>query len=223
MKSGKIFRSVLKICFSTKHFMEYIFALVFLPWVLFFIASKCNLKESIKLLYMSLPACLVGVTSMSSMVSLPLVLQVLRSRMNNPNLSNIVIPMTINIQQVGDCFFNIFICSTLFYALNGTFFSLKEFLIFLPIYAFSRFGGLGIVGGVIFFMLPLYEEYFKFNMETLSLILALNIIFDPIITAVNILTNISLCILFEKVLKLGVFTFFKKSVAFNPRGKNKEI
>ena len=38
-------------------------------------------------------------------------------------------------------------------------------------------------------MLPILEQYLGFNAEMLSLITALYILFDPIITSVNILGN----------------------------------
>jgi Na+/H+-dicarboxylate symporter len=48
-------------------------------------------------------------------------------------------------------------------------------------------------------MLPLYEAYLNFNGEMIALILALNVILDPLVTSCNVLANGALCRTFERV------------------------
>ena len=48
-------------------------------------------------------------------------------------------------------------------------------------------------------MLPIYETYLGFNPEMIAIILAFNVVLDPIITGSNVVANGSLCRVFEKV------------------------
>ena len=48
-------------------------------------------------------------------------------------------------------------------------------------------------------MLPIYEAYLDFNGEMIALILALNVILDPLVTGCNVLANGALCRTFERV------------------------
>lgn len=51
-------------------------------------------------------------------------------------------------------------------------------------------------------MIPILEKYLGFTPEMLSLITALYILFDPIITSANVLGNGAFAQLFEKVYHL---------------------
>ena len=47
-------------------------------------------------------------------------------------------------------------------------------------------------------MIPVYEAYLGFNPEMIAMILAFNIILDPLITCSNVVANGALCRVFEK-------------------------
>jgi len=48
-------------------------------------------------------------------------------------------------------------------------------------------------------MIPIYETYLGFNAEMVAIILAFNVVLDPIVTASNVLCNGALCRVYEKV------------------------
>ena len=48
-------------------------------------------------------------------------------------------------------------------------------------------------------MLPILEKYLKFSPEMLSLITALYIVFDPIITSANVIGNGAFTMMFAKL------------------------
>jgi Na+/H+-dicarboxylate symporter len=48
-------------------------------------------------------------------------------------------------------------------------------------------------------MLPIYEKYLNFTPEMIAIILALNVVLDPLITSCNVMANGALCRVFEKV------------------------
>jgi Na+/H+-dicarboxylate symporter len=71
---------------------------------------------------------------------------------------------------------------------------------FSLVFVLARFATAAVIGGAIFMMLPIYEKYLCFNAEMIAILLAFNVILDPIITCSNVLANGALCQMFEKVL-----------------------
>ena len=53
-------------------------------------------------------------------------------------------------------------------------------------------------------MLPIYETYLNFNTEMIAIILALNVVLDPIVTSCNVVANGALCRVFEVVWNKGI-------------------
>ena len=47
-------------------------------------------------------------------------------------------------------------------------------------------------------MLPIYEAYLGFTPEMIAIILAFNVILDPLVTSSNVLANGALCRIFER-------------------------
>ena len=70
---------------------------------------------------------------------------------------------------------------------------------FSLVFVLARFATAAVIGGAIFIMLPIYEAYLGFNAEMIAIILAFNVILDPVITASNVVANGALCQIFEKV------------------------
>ena len=66
-------------------------------------------------------------------------------------------------------------------------------------------------GGGIIVMLPILESYLGFNSQMLSMITALYILFDPVITCANVLGNGSFAMVIDKL--QGVF--FKRKTSVN--------
>ena len=48
-------------------------------------------------------------------------------------------------------------------------------------------------------MLPIYESYLGFTPEMIAIILAVNVILDPLVTCTNVVANGALCRVFERV------------------------
>ena len=56
-----------------------------------------------------------------------------------------------------------------------------------------------MLGGAIFVMLPIYQHYLNFNDEMIAIILAMNVILDPIVTSSNVMANGGLAKIFENI------------------------
>jgi Na+/H+-dicarboxylate symporter len=83
-----------------------------------------------------------------------------------------------------------------------------SYLTFACYFVLAKFSVAAIPGGGIIVMLPILENHLGFTAEMSSLITALYILFDPIITTANISGNGSFAMLINKISSLQ---FFKKS------------
>lgn len=135
-----------------------------------------------------LPAALSGFCSMSSAASMPLTI-IGAEKNANTNLTRLVIPATVNTHLIGDCFaIPIFAFAVMknFGVAEPAFFT---YLIFAFYFVMAKFSVAAIPGGGIIVMLPILESHLGFNAEMASLITALYILFDPVITCANVFGN----------------------------------
>ncbi len=156
---------------------------------LYLCANKFHIRKTVESIKNMLPAAIAGFGSMSSAAAMPLTLLGAEKNAQNPDLARSVIPMTVNIHLIGDCFaIPIFAFAVLntFGAAEPAF---TSYLIFAAFFVLAKFSVAAVPGGGILVMLPILETYLGFNAEMLSLITALYILFDPVITCANILGN----------------------------------
>lgn len=157
--------------------------------LMYFILNNLNIKNSLLCIRNMIPAAIVGFSSMSSAASMPLTIIGAESNSKNKNVAGSVIPATVNIHLIGDC-----IAIPIFaYALLKSFAmpdpSLISYLIFTIYFVLAKFSVAAIPGGGILVMIPILEKHLGFNADMVSLITALYILFDPIITCTNIFGN----------------------------------
>ena len=119
--------------------------------------------------------------------------------LKNPELAKAIIPATTNIQQIGDCITNTFLCFLIYKHFFGYTPDALTWAIFSIIFVAARFATAAVIGGAIFIMLPIYQNYLNFTDEMLAIILALNVILDPIVTSSNVMANGGLAKIFENV------------------------
>ena len=174
-----------------------IFLSVYL-FVLFFISSF-SLSISLKHLRNLLPAGTMAFLSGCSISTMPWTIVGTAKNLDNPTLAQAIIPATTNIQQIGDCIVQTFLCFLIYNCFYKHPPTLSTWISFSLIFTLARFATAGILGGAIFIMLPIYENYLYFNAEMISIILAFNTLLDPLITSSNVLANGALCRLFEKI------------------------
>ena len=174
------------------------FILIFYIAMLFLVGSGLCLKNYLRNIKNLLPAAGIAFSSGCSLSTMPWTIEGTSKNLVNPDLAKTIIPATTNIQQIGDCIANTFLCFLIFFHFNGT---PPPFALWLPfslIFILARFATAAVLGGSIFIMLPIYEGYLHFNSEMIAMILALNVILDPIITCCNVVANGALCRVFEK-------------------------
>ncbi len=155
----------------------------------YFALSNGRIKEFASSVKNMLPAAISGFSTMSSAASMPLTIMSAENNAKNKDIARSVIPATVNIHLVGDCFaIPIFAYAVLkSYGMEEP--SLMNYLIFAFYFVLAKFSVAAIPGGGIIVMLPILETYLGFNADMMSFITALYILFDPVITCANVLGN----------------------------------
>ncbi|ACZ49333.1 putative symporter [Anaplasma centrale str. Israel] len=182
----------------------YMFLAVSTYIVLFYcVSERFVIRKAMSMLKNMVPAALVGFTTMSSLISLPLITQSVKKDSENPDIVDIAVPAVINIHMLGDCFFIIIMSLVI----SGTFGSMEyvtasDAVLFMLCFLVSMFAIVGVPGGGVIVMLPIIEKYLHFSPTMSSLITTLYVLCDPGITLVNIFGNGAFAILFTKAHKL---------------------
>lgn len=166
---------------------------------LFLVSSKGCLLGAIRNFMALSSAGVMAFFSGCSLSTMPSTIKGCQKILIKPSLAASIIPATTNIQQIGDCIVNSFLCFLIYTSSFGHFPSPKVWLIFSLMFTLARFATAAVLGGAIFLMLPIYEKYLSFNPEMIALILALNIFLDPVVTSSNVMANGALCKIFENV------------------------
>ena len=171
-----------------------IFALVALSLAgyiacIYLVSSRFSLSRfgaSVKNMF---PAAIAGFSSMSSAAAMPLTIMGAEKNSANPMLARLSIPTTVNIHLIGDCFaIPIFAFAVMKnYGMPEPLF--YSYFIFALYFVLAKFSVAAIPGGGILVMLPILESQLGFTAEMGSMITALYILFDPVITCANVLGN----------------------------------
>ena len=167
-------------------------------FILFFIGSSGILSKSIRSIKNVLPAGSLAFVSGCSLSTMPWTIEGTAKNLEDKEIAKAVIPATTNIQQVGDCIINSFLCFIIYKHFNGVCPSFMIWVQFSLAFVVARFATSAILGGAIFLMLPIYETYLSFTPEMVMIILAFNVLLDPIVTSSNVMGNGALCAIFEK-------------------------
>jgi len=156
--------------------------------LIYLIANGFNFKAAISNIKNMLPAAITGFSTMSSAAAMPLTI-IGTEKNSGSSLARSIIPATVNIHLIGDCFaIPIFAFAILKnYGLAEP--SYLKYMIFAAYFVLAKFSVAAIPGGGIIVMLPILESYLGFNASMMSLITALYILFDPVITCANVLGN----------------------------------
>ncbi|NDD58408.1 MAG: dicarboxylate/amino acid:cation symporter [Chlamydiae bacterium] len=177
-------------------FKEYalIFSLVaasqiFYIGLLYFFINKLDLKETVCSIKNMLPAAFVGFSAMSSAAALPLTILAVEKNARNKDMAKSCIPATVNIHLIGDCLAIPIFAFAVLKNFSCPCPSLLQYSLFALFFVLAKFSVAAIPGGGIIVMLPILESHLGFSSDMLSLITALYILFDPVITLSNVIGN----------------------------------
>lgn len=161
--------------------------------------NRFNLGNTLKAMKNMLPAALTGFSTMSSAAAMPFTIAGVKENTKNKDLASSVIPATVNIHLIGDCFAIPIFAYAVIKSFGIAEPSLMTYLTFVLYFVIAKFSVAAIPGGGIIVMLPILENYLGFNGEMLSLITALYILFDPVITCANVLGNGAFAIMIDRI------------------------
>lgn len=164
----------------------------------YFLINKFKIKDTLTNLKNMFPALITAFSTMSSAITMPLTLIATRKNVHDPDVVNFVIPSTVNFHLIGDCLAMPIFSLAIMYSFGYEFPTFSQYLIFSIYYLLARFSAAGIPGGGALILMPLLDSQFHFTSNMLGLIPTMNLVFDPMITAMNVLANGAFAILFYK-------------------------
>lgn len=158
-----------------------------------------KLRAWVNALRNMLSAVLTGFSTMSSAASMPLIIVGSEQNVSRPEVVRSVVPSTINIHLIGDSFSIPIMMLGIMLSFGQGIPDWNAYLLFTFYFTIAKFAVAAVPGGTILVMLPIFEQLFGFSPEMLSLITALYVVFDPIITSANVLGHGAFAMLFSKV------------------------
>lgn len=167
--------------------------------LIFAIGNNFDRIKTISAIRNLLPAWVMALTSGCSLSTMPLTIECTAKNLNDKSLAKAIIPATTNIQQVGDCITNALLCFLMYKQFFGYTPDGLTWFVFTIVFVVARFATAAVMGGAIFLMLPIYQNYLNFNDEMIGIILALNVILDPIVTSSNVIANGGMTKIFENI------------------------
>lgn len=167
--------------------------------LLYGVAANFNLKSWSQKIKTMIPAIFTGFSAMSSLAAMPMTIKAANSNTNNNPMVGVIVPATVNIHLIGDSIAIPTMALAIMMNFLGVLPDISVYLIFAFYFVVNKFAVAAVPGGGIIVMMPVLQQYLGFTDEMLSLITMLYIIFDPIITSVNVGGNGAFAMLFTKV------------------------
>ncbi len=165
----------------------------------YFILNTFNMRAFLKNIKNMLPAVVTGFSTMSSASAMPLTIIGVEKNAIHKDLVRSVVPVTVNIHLVGDCFAIPILAFAMLKNFGMPEPGILTYLMFTLYFVMAKFSVAAIPAGGILVMLPILETHLGFNGEMMSLITALYVLFDPVITSANVLGNGAFAKMIDKV------------------------
>lgn len=184
-------------------FGEAIFTLILTVTIyiffLFFVSKQGNFKATVQSIKNSLPSGIMGFSTMSSLMTLPVTLKDIEKNTKNSRLSQMTVTTTVNFHDIGDCFSLPFMALTIYYIVNLSFPTFSIYVYFALCVALAQFSAVSVPNGSIAILLPILINHFNFTDEMASLLIMLSVLLEPFGTACNVIGNNVLAILIDNI------------------------
>lgn len=163
------------------------------------ILSKASIRKMGNYVKNIVPALVTAFGSMSSAAAMPLTVKGAEQNVSDAKNADIIIPTTVNIHLVGDCFFIPMVALAVMVSFGMEMPVFGTYLMFALHFIMAKFAVAAIPGGGVLVMLPIIQQYLGLNADMLALVTAIYILFDPIITTCNVAGNSALAIIFDRI------------------------
>lgn len=167
--------------------------------MLYLVANNFKISSTIESMKNMIPAIMTGFSTMSSAAAMPFAVIAAEQNTKNKDLASATVSATVNFHLVGDCFAIPIFAYAILRTYDFPIPSIDQFFVFTVFFVFAKFSVAAVPSGGILVMIPILEKYMNFSPEMTSLITAIYLIFDPIITSFNILANGAFAMLIDKI------------------------
>ncbi len=179
-------------------FLLMILTLIAYLGIIFLAAVLLYKKKPLEILRNLAAPVITAFTTMSSAAALPFSITAAEENTRNKNVSDVVMPATVNIHMIGDSICIPIMAMILLVAFGHPIPTLTEYLMFAMTFVITKFSGAGVPGGSILVMIPVLEGCLGFTSEMAALITICYMLLDPICTMGNVLGNNLFVIHFSK-------------------------
>lgn len=156
-------------------------------------------KKAMEILSNILAPALTAFTSMSSVAALPFSIKAAEANTGDKEVSDVVIPATVNIHMIGDSICIPVLAMIILMAFGHATPTLYTYLVFAATFTITKFSGAAVPGGSIMVMIPVLESCLGFTPEMVALITICYMLIDPITTTGNTIGNSLFVIHFNKL------------------------
>lgn len=167
-------------------------------FTLFLIAAGGKVKTSINFIKNSLPAGLIGFTTMSSLAAMPLTLEATRQNIGKDEFAKIIIPATVNVHMIGSSIVIPILALYILLTFGHAMPDFSKYLVFAQFFVIAKFTVAAVPCGSIIVMLPLLESHLGFSGEMSALVTTMYLVFNPFTAASNVLGNSAFAIMLSK-------------------------
>ena len=177
------------------------FVLSACSWILlqYILFAKGSVSKASVYVRNVFPAVATAFGSASSAAAMPLSLKAAEKNCSNAANADIIVPSTVNVHLVGDCFFIPMFALSVLQSFGLPFPSFGVYLLFAFHFVLAKFAVAAVPGGGVLVMLPILQNYLGLTPDMLALVTAIYILFDPIITACNVAGNGAFAIFFDRI------------------------
>ncbi len=180
-------------------FLYMILTLITYLSIIFLSAAYLYKKRPIEILRNLIAPAITAFTTMSSAAALPFSIKAAEANTNNKNVSDVVMPATVNIHMIGDSICIPIMAMILLIAFGHPTPTLVGYLVFAMTFVITKFSGAGVPGGSVLVMIPVLESCLGFTPEMVALITICYMLLDPVCTAGNVIGNNLFVIHFNKL------------------------
>jgi Na+/H+-dicarboxylate symporter len=170
---------------------------------LFFIGSRLSLSKTTQAIKNCIPAGLLGFSTMSSLVTMPVTLDAAEENLEDKKIAQIAIPATVNCHIVGESISMATFTISIYLIANAM--ALPDFSVFAYfafLLALAQFTGVSVPGGSAVVIIPVLSSYLGFTPEMIGLLTTLAIFVEPVGTAFNVLGNSAFALIIERYFAL---------------------
>ena len=148
------------------------------------------------------PSAIVAFSSMSSAGAMPLVLDGAKhntASTKHPELFRVLVPASTNIHMIGNSMTVPLLALSILFTFGLPLPSFSTYTTFAFFASIAAYAAAGTPGGGLVIMYSLLKYYLGLTDEMISLITTLYLLFDPLLTAINVLGNGIYAVFFTKL------------------------